>query len=571
VATVGCSSKGSKITVDAGFDDPESSDSGAKPLSTEDDNSEADDAGIKSPADAGKGCIASPSDDPDDNFTDTNCDGIDGDKNKAIFVAPTGSDSADGSMEKPVATLGHGIELANAKSKDVYLCKGDYSEATVQLSAKGVRVYGGYDCTAHWVRNSLSQARLVSTSSMAVAIQNVNDSVVFDRVDIQAASATTPSGSSIAVFVSNSKNVALRRGMIQAGDGANGVQPTAKAAAVNSLPNCYAYVYSTGKCYGEPGSDAYQYKNCFYNGQATGGTILGAAFTDPTYFRLAEQSTPTQINECHDGTSSNGGKGGGTSFKSPMLGTDGTPGLPPSTTGNLDGGDGAAGVAGAAATQGFGMLNDGGYVASNNGLSGTGGVQGQAGTGGNGGGFTTVFSAGAAEFMYYLYAPRAGGGNGGWGGCAGDGGDSGNAGGASIAVASYRSTISLEHTTLVASNGGKGSAGGLGADGATGQPGGSSGVAYYSCAKCVTGEENYCAGVPMTNTTSAQAGGNGGKGGAGAQGGPGGGGPSVSLLTVGNAPTLSAVTYLPGSGGQGGSNGGARAADGESTDQKVMP
>jgi len=42
-------------------------------------------------------------------------------------------------------------------------------------------------------------------------------------------------------------------------------------------------------------------------------------------------------------------------------------------------------------------------------------------------------------------------------------------------------------------------------------------------------------------------------------------------LVTGTTPTLSAVTFLPGSGGPGGSNGGPRAADGESSDQKVLP
>lgn len=575
--TVGCSSQGATNAItssgggDAGINDAESWDSGTRPLSAEDDESESDDAGTKPIADAGSRCNPSAVDDPDDDFTDSNCDGIDGDKTKAVFVAPTGSDTADGSMATPVATLGHGIELAIANNKDVYVCKGDYTQAPIQLNSKGVRVYGGYDCTAQWARNSQSQAHFVSTSSTALSIKNVSDAVVFDRVDIASKSGTSSGESSMAVFVSNSQNVTLRRGTFEAGNGANGAQPSALPDAVNSNPNCFAYVYSTGGCYGEPGTDAYQYKNCYYFSGPTSGTIAEAPFTDTTVFSLAAQPAPTQTNQCHNSTSSVGGKGGGTDPKHPLFGINGSPGSPPSTSGNPNGNNGAPGTAGTAATQGFGELNDGGYLASNSGTQGTGGILGEAGTGGSGGGFIVVYQAGANEFQYFYYAPQGGGGNGGWGGCGGDGGAAGNAGGASIAVASYRSQVNLERATLVASNGGTGSAGGLGAKGAAGQPGGIPGAAHYQCAQCVAGEESLCAYVNNTYTNLANSGGHGGKGGDGAQGGPGGGGPSISLLLSGSTPTLSAVTFLPGAGGLGGSNGGNRAADGESIDQKVIP
>ena len=567
----GCSASPKPTTnVDASSEDPES-DAGTKGNQGPDEGDDAGsaDAGVKK-SDVGPSCVSTGSDDPDDNFTDGNCDGIDGDRNKAIFVATTGSDTAGGSMELPVATLTHGIELAIAKGKDVYLCKGDYSEDTIQLDTKGVRVYGGYDCSAKWVRNSQSQAHLVSTSSTAVSIKDVNDAVVFDRVDITAANGKVGSENSIAVFVSNSKNVTLRRGTLEAGSGADGVQPVTPTTE-NSLPACVAYVYSTGACFGEPGTNAHQFKNCFYTGQAGGGTITTAPFADLSVFDLAPQSTDTQKNVCKNSTYSIGGRGGGTDPNNPRVSMSGTKGTPASTSSTLNGNDGATFSPGTAATLAFGTLNVSGYVASNVGTAGSDGVIGEAGTGGNGGGFTAVYSAGTGDFPYYLYAPAAGGGKGGWGGCGGVAGAAGNAGGASIAVAVYQSQVSLERTALVASSGGRGSAGGLGADGASGQPGGVCGTAYYDCTNIIAGQEAQWPLINKTNTTSAQSGGHGGKGGRGSQGGPGGGGPSIPLVVSGTAPTLSAVTFLPGSGGPGGSNGGPRAADGESMDQKVLP
>ena len=165
--TVGCSSSAKPTpSVDTHADDPES-DAGSKVVSgnTDDEPDVAADAGT--PQGTVAKCVPSAIDDPDDNFTDSNCDGIDGDKNKAIFVATTGSDTADGSLGTPVATLGKAMALAIANSKDVYACAGDYTE-NIAINAVGLRVYGGYDCKHNWVRNSSSQAHLASQSGSAL-------------------------------------------------------------------------------------------------------------------------------------------------------------------------------------------------------------------------------------------------------------------------------------------------------------------------------------------------------------------------------------------------------------------
>src|SRR5207302_3142626 len=49
-------------------------------------------------------CNATAADDPDLAFVDENCDGIDGDVSRAIFVATDGMDTAAGTKEAPVAT-----------------------------------------------------------------------------------------------------------------------------------------------------------------------------------------------------------------------------------------------------------------------------------------------------------------------------------------------------------------------------------------------------------------------------------------------------------------------------------
>ena len=304
---IGCASKDGKRAGNGNIntisDDSNLPDSGAEPSSPEDDEPDTSDAGTRSASDAGSGCNPGAVDDPDDDFTDSNCDGIDGDKKKAVFVATTGSDTADGSWGKPVATLNHGIELATAQSKDVYVCAGDYKES-ITVNAQGIRVYGGYDCTQNWVRNSNSQAQLVSQTSPALVITGSKQPVVFDHVDVECASATTAGGSSIAAFISNSAQVTLRRGTYQAGDGASAQQPAAAA------------VTQTSTVVARQGNSAAKTRNCgvALNTIPTCDQLVTSSifFALPTSTTWNAAQTPSQFTYCPSGDFSFGGGGGGT-------------------------------------------------------------------------------------------------------------------------------------------------------------------------------------------------------------------------------------------------------------------
>ena len=82
---------------------------------------------------------------PNLQFEDTNCDGIDGDESKAVFVALSGDDNATGTKANPVRTITKGITLAAPAGKDVYIAGGTYgsSSDTTHL-ADNVGLYGGY-------------------------------------------------------------------------------------------------------------------------------------------------------------------------------------------------------------------------------------------------------------------------------------------------------------------------------------------------------------------------------------------------------------------------------------------
>lgn len=84
-------------------------------------------------------CEATDTDDPDADFIDSNCDGIDGDLERAVFVSPLGNNNDDGSRSRPVETLAKALQLAIDNDLDVYACSATYEENMV-LEGTGVRL-----------------------------------------------------------------------------------------------------------------------------------------------------------------------------------------------------------------------------------------------------------------------------------------------------------------------------------------------------------------------------------------------------------------------------------------------
>src|SRR2546425_8871423 len=61
---------------------------------------------------------------PDPMNEDSNCDGIDGTADYAIFVSPTGNDANPGTKDQPVKTIHTGLTLASQKKKTQVLVAG---------------------------------------------------------------------------------------------------------------------------------------------------------------------------------------------------------------------------------------------------------------------------------------------------------------------------------------------------------------------------------------------------------------------------------------------------------------
>jgi len=480
-------------------------------------------------------CIPTgPGDLPDDDFADSNCDGIDGDKRAAIFVSPDGKEDNDGSFGSPVNSIGKGIELAAARGKDVYVCTADYPENVV-VDTKAVNIFGGYDCVG-WSRDN-QRASVVPAGGIALTVRNVSAMTV-DRMRFIAANATAASESSIAAQIMASEQVVLSHLDLTAGNGASGSSGTpvqtakqARAGADGNAGNyCNPYLEDWPCDVGAP----------------TGGD-------GPT-----STCGSTQI---HGGA---GGKAAPYPKGKPQGGLAGIPGYNKSGT---EGANGSSGNEGSISKETFGSVTDAGYVASNSGGDGTDGTPGESGGGGNGGYSCHHQSfvvndeiadciAGVGQDAFYF---GSGGGQGGYGGCGGAAGRGGGAGGASIALLSIKSTVSLSWSSLTTGMGGRG---GAPSNGAKGQAGGRGGKA----GKPTT----YASGSYSTDTTG-QDGGPAGDGGAGGPGGPGGGGPSITLVALGEMPVTQAVTFTNGAGGKGAAGfAGRDARSGESAEVKVI-
>jgi hypothetical protein len=473
-------------------------------------------------------------DNPDDDFADSNCDGIDGDKSKAIFVSPDGKDTGDGSFRSPVNTITKGVELAGAQSKDVYVCTADYAENVV-IDTKAVSIFGGYEC-ADWSRGN-ARPSVTPASGIGLTVRKVS-AVTVDRMTFVAADATVPGTSSIAAQVMASDQVVLSHLDLTSGSGAPGLPGSAVPSVTKRA--------KTGAS-GNAGQFCDPYLS---DSPCNLVAVTGGEASDATCGSV----------KIHGGS---GGKGAPYPKGRPVLGAIGSPGNKKS---GAAGQNGAAGTDGAFPSEGFGSVTEEGYVASNSGTDGLDGAPGQSGGGGNGGyschyeGFpideiADCVAGIGGDYFYY----GSGGGQGGYGGCGGLGGHGGGAGGASLALLSIGSTVSLSWSSLTTGTGG---AGGLPSAGAKGQPGGAGGKA---------GMPTSSASGSYAADTTGQDGGAAGDGGPGGPGGPGGGGPSITLVAVGDMPLTQAVTFTNGAGGKGAPGlTGQDAPSGESSDVKVI-
>ncbi|MCB9661795.1 MAG: hypothetical protein H6726_29405 [Sandaracinaceae bacterium] len=456
---------------------------------------------------------------PDGDYTDSDCDGIDGTLSASVFVSPSGDDLADGTREAPVRSVQRGIALAVADSgrDDVLIATGTYLEAVTVVA--GVNLHGSYGLD--WVRRPGATTTLRADGPVLRA-DDIDAPTRITGLRFVANDASQPGTSSIAGRVAASSGLRLEQVVFEAGDGAGGAAPAPTPArdadgqdGDDGGDGGLVHVDSPPP---QPGA----------GGVATCGCVDGGRGGAPALSAGPRAGLPGKAattDMCIDGA-----MGG-------ALNVEGTRGT-----------DGARGAGGALATEG--LFDGDGYHAS----SADPGQAGERAGGGGGGGGSTAF---LCDVNNQVNAFGGAGGGGGAGGCGGSGGAGGAGGGASVGLLLTGSEVTLIDVRITSGSGGAGGAGQAGQDGAlggSGAPGGLGGT--------------FCAATPMQSYPPGARGGDGGTGGGGGGGAGGAGGPSVALLLLDGSTQASAssgVQLVVGSGGVGGA-GGAGGTGGSGTE-----
>ncbi|MGE3765063.1 MAG: hypothetical protein AB7L94_22580 [Kofleriaceae bacterium] len=485
----------------------------------------------------------SATDDPDATYTDQNCDGIDGDMTKGIFVSGAGSNSSTCGLtyQTPCATISHGIIRGVQTGRpNVFVQTGTYNEVVVLVN--GVNVWGGYSAT--WQRgpysNTAHRVTIVGAQDngtggsgefMAVRAHGLIVPVTMADLIIQGPNATGVGGasgrdgrSSYGIHVDGAQ-VTLERVKIVGGNGAPGGAGSSGQDAV--------LVDAQGFMFGGGGGDGDEYNTACNSSSrgASGPAGTNSCSASPSTRAMnggAGGRGGTMDTDCGvfslNLNARSGETGQSASYAPFPFGYRGDAGGTCANAGFGNAGVIANGAAGGAVSGGY--LTGGFWYARNGGSGGTG----ENGSGGGGGG-----GSGGCDDGTDAYG--AGGGGGGAGGCAARGGGTGGGGGgASIGVfATNASTVMISGCDLTR---GIGAAGGAGGAGGRGQSGGGGG------------------GVGNHPGTGA-----GGVGGPGAHGGHGGGGAggaggrSVGLMWTPGSSVTNDCVIGGGSAGGGGAGG----------------
>lgn len=505
----------------------------------------------------GWGTCAPPSntDLPDGSYQDDNCDGIDGDVGRGIFVAGGGSNTATCglSSQTPCQTIRYGIVRAVTEGHNqVFVQAGVYNEVVVLLN--GINVWGGYDFS--WQRAGYATAGHVTTIAgaqdtgtggdgewLAVRAHDLIVPVTIGDVIIRGPSATgTVAGngkSSYAVHV-KSATVRLDRLRIEAGVGADGATGSPGTDAV--------IVDRQGYMDGGRGGDGQQYSTACDSSSRGGGGPRGTNTCSQSPSGRAMNGGAggaggqMDTNCSFSGFNLNARSGDNGSQADYLNGSFGAPGQGGSGGGQC--GATTAGGPGMVANGGAGTRVDGGAIANGYwyGRGGNAGGTGENGSGGGGGG-----GAGGCDNGTDSYG--GGGGGGGAGGCAarGGGGGGGGGGGAFGVFATGNSTVTIAGCALQRGNGGKGGDGGSGGRGQS------------------PGQGNLGGAAP--NGSPPGSGGNGAHGGHGGGGAGGQGGRSVGLGWTPGSTINNDCTFNGGAAGAAGPGGvHAPAAPGNERD-----
>ncbi|MEZ4437393.1 MAG: hypothetical protein R3F65_33790, partial [bacterium] len=166
-------------------------------------------------------CFFQSADDrPDRANVDANCDGLDGDAARAVYVDAIGGDDAfDGSRRSPLRSLGAALALAATRGHDVYASHGVYPERVEVVP--GVSIYGGYDAARGWRRDG-GLDTVVRGGATSLIARDVMAPTELQRLRIEGTDAGAPGEASVAMVIQGSIGLTVRDCTISAGRGGDG-------------------------------------------------------------------------------------------------------------------------------------------------------------------------------------------------------------------------------------------------------------------------------------------------------------------------------------------------------------
>ena len=429
-------------------------------------------------------CNRTEDDVPDLLFADTDCDGVDGAEDDAVFVSTRfGDNNGTGGRDQPYETLDVALVVARQTQRDIYMDLGIYDLRGQTLTVPaGVDIYGGYNFdreSGNWPRNDRTiNQTLIRGSAQLLRYENLDQPTRLGNVVLHASDALGDSLNSIAVVAVDvgDGHLMLRNVRLESGAGSQGDDGDDGVSISQAQPG------NTGTSFNQvpPGVGG----TAGINPQCAAGTAGGRGGDGA--------NADGVLGNAVDGDGA-GGLSGGAGGPGAAAGVDGAPGE--AGDGGENGGDGASGGPEGDIDPATGLWRP---RSSTGGRSGT---NGGGGGGGGGGG-----SDGGTE-------TGGGGGGGGAGGCGGTGGGPAVGGGGSFALYIRGGTVTIVRSEFVAGHGGSGGQGGRGG---LGGPGGAGGPAGSGCEGCGTGGR----------------GGRGGDGGCGGDGAGGDGGPTFAIMRV---------------------------------------
>ncbi len=443
---------------------------------------------------------------PDRFGIDLDCDGLDGEVERSVFVASYGDDANDGSRYMPVSTIARALQIAQADvTKDWVLVQEGRYEEQVEL-VDGVSIAGGYELG--WKRDGNGFSQVLGGNPTVRGVNITTPTYIMNLEVRPTEQLASDRFSVVSMALEQSPGIILERMFIIGGTGKRGLDGARGADGVKG---------------GDGGNGR--------DGKEDSGGIL-----------CSSNSKPSPGAGGASACGAEGGRGG----EPEKGGSTGKPGDDGPSVQGLAGGAGGAGGSkksngemaspgseGSTGEPGAGALAAGAFIGYEwQGQTGATGTPGTPGSGGGGGG-----GGGGGEDGCDSWGGAGGGG--GAGGCPGEGGLGGGPGGASVALMLIDSDITIRASRIVLGQGGAGGDGGGGGFGGEGGEGGEGGRR----------EDDSGAGG---------AGASGGEGGTGGPGGGGSGGPAFGIYSnIMLTTSPEEMNYVEGSAGFGGSGAGA--------------